>query len=75
MSDISIVIPARNAAATLADALRLVLVAIGLANGLVLVVSASFAWRRGIANLPLDAIALGVMAVAYTLALSRALWA
>jgi len=48
------------------------LAALGLANGLVLLVSAGYAYRRGIANLPLDAAALTIMATAYALTISAA---
>ena len=48
------------------------LAALGLANGLVLLVSAGYAYRRGIANLPLDAAALAIMAAAYALTISAA---
>jgi O-antigen/teichoic acid export membrane protein len=49
------------------------LAAIGLANALVHLISASFARHRGIANLPLDAVALITMAVAYSLLLPATL--
>lgn len=42
---------------------------IGLANAIVLVAAAMLARRRGMANLPLDALALVILAAAYTIAL------
>lgn len=43
----------------------------GFTNGIILAASASFAYRRGIANLPLDATALTILGVAYAIVLTN----